>query len=101
MPFTPATELKTSPDISVGAWKGWIHTAQVEVDQILLDVLTLAARIELMVQIERIGSATEAAVPPYPWGQLIYHEVLQQRLKSGHVADRDSSAGFFILDQQY
>ncbi|CAL1132923.1 unnamed protein product [Cladocopium goreaui] len=37
----------------------------VDLDQILLDVLTLAA------------------VPPYPWGQLIYHEVLQQRLKSG------------------
>eukprot|EP00434_Breviolum_minutum_P028385 symbB.v1.2.025109.t1/scaffold2418.1/size79643/2 len=37
----------------------------VELDQILLDVLTLAA------------------VPPYPWGQLIYHDILLQKLNSG------------------
>ena len=50
-------------------FKSWWPPKQseVELDQILLDVLTLAA------------------VPPYPWGQLIYHDVLLQKLNSGQL----------------
>ncbi|CAK9097653.1 unnamed protein product [Durusdinium trenchii] len=39
----------------------------VHLDQILLDILTLAA------------------VPPYPWGHLFYHEVLREALELGHT----------------